>query len=140
MTVDPHWLIAMDEQPFNSPDNNILDLAFFHSLQACAWEMKEAQNVEGIIANVKRAYMEYDPRIINRAWLTYASCLNEIVLCQGNNNYKIPHMNKERLELWVSFRRGFQSMRRLLTSFKITAYLSEKRALCCTICVCEHPQ
>ena len=41
---------------------------------------------------------EFDPAKINRTWLTLQSCLNEILLNDGGNEYKIPHMNKAKLE------------------------------------------
>ena len=47
---------------------------------------------------VQNAYKSYPPTQINRVWLTMQSCYNEIIACRGGNNYKIPHMNKEKLE------------------------------------------
>ena len=44
------------------------------------------------------SYNEYPTNKINRIWLTYQSCLNEIIKCNGHNTYKILHMNKEKLE------------------------------------------
>jgi hypothetical protein len=38
------------------------------------------------------------PQKINRIWLTYQTCLNEIIKQHGGNDYKIPHMDKEKLE------------------------------------------
>jgi hypothetical protein len=35
---------------------------------------------------------------LNRVWVTLQSCMNEIIDDKGDNKYKIPHMNKERLE------------------------------------------
>ena len=31
-------------------------------------------------------------------WLTYMSCLNKIINHLGDNDYKIPHMNKSKME------------------------------------------
>ena len=44
------------------------------------------------------AFRTYPRVLINRTWLTLQSCLNEIIEKHGGNNYKIPHMSKERLE------------------------------------------
>ena len=35
---------------------------------------------------------------LNRVFVTLQSCLNEIIDCDGGNQHKIPHMNKDRLE------------------------------------------
>jgi len=43
-------------------------------------------------------YNEHPANKINRIWLTYQSCLNKIIKCNGHNTCKIPHMNKEKLE------------------------------------------
>jgi hypothetical protein len=50
-----------------------------------------------LIVNVLQAYDEYNPRTLDRVWLTHQSCLNEIIECYSDNNYKIPHLSKDRL-------------------------------------------
>ena len=56
-------------------------------------------NAQGeCIAQVLRAYDEFDPRKIEFGFLTLQCCLDEIIMCSnGGNQYKIPHMNKARL-------------------------------------------
>ncbi|XP_042035200.1 uncharacterized protein LOC121781540 [Salvia splendens] len=39
-----------------------------------------------------------DPRTLNRVFITLQSCLTAILQVHGKNDYKIPHMNKNRLE------------------------------------------
>ena len=51
-----------------------------------------------LIEKVKQAYEEYDPRKLNRMWLTHQQCMNETLKCNGGNEYKLPHMNKTKLE------------------------------------------
>ena len=36
--------------------------------------------------------------MINRLWLTHMAVMNETLNCDGDNTYKLPHMNKDRLD------------------------------------------
>lgn len=84
-------------QPANSPDTNVLDLGFFRSLQA-KYYMSNPKTAFEIIQFVQKAFEEYKPADLNRIWLTYHTCLDEIIKCHGNNTYKIPHCGKSKLE------------------------------------------
>jgi hypothetical protein len=89
--------VLLYTQPANSPDCNINDLGFFRALQAL-YQKSTPSNVGEIIAYVQQAYQDYDHRKINRIWLSLQCCFNEIINHLGDNDYKIPHMQKERLE------------------------------------------
>jgi len=89
--------IALCQQPANSPDTNINDLGLFRALQTMAWK-KTADDIPNLIQNVMTAHLECPTNRINRVWLTLMSCLNETIKHGGDNDYKIPHMNKDRLE------------------------------------------
>ena len=89
--------IKLVAQPANSPDVNVNDLGFFNALQAMYHSYCPMNSLE-LIEMVTMCYNEYPTNKINRIWLTYQSCLNEIIKCNGHNNCKIPHMNKDRLE------------------------------------------
>jgi len=89
--------IVLVTQPPNSPDVNINDLGFFNALQSMHHSYCPMNSLE-LIEMVTMCYNEYPTNKINRIWLTYQSCLNEIIKCNGHNNYKIPHMNKDKLE------------------------------------------
>jgi len=89
--------IKLVTQPANSPDVNINDLGFFNALQAMYHSYCPMNSLE-LIEMVTMCYNEYPTNKINRIWLTYQSCLNEIIKCNGHNNYKIPHMGKDKLE------------------------------------------
>ncbi|XP_042032594.1 uncharacterized protein LOC121779336 [Salvia splendens] len=84
-------------QPPNSPDTNILDLGFFRAIQSLK-DKKACSNVDELLQNVSMAYEELTPQTLNKVFLTLQSVLSEILEVQGGNNYKIPHMNKDRLE------------------------------------------
>jgi hypothetical protein len=83
-------------QPANSPDTNILDLGFFRAIQSANDEVNLDET--SLIDHVQRVYDEYPREKINRSWLTLQLCMNMTIEDYGGNNYKIPHLGKERLE------------------------------------------
>jgi hypothetical protein len=89
--------IELVTQPANSPDTNVNDLAFFNSLQAAYYDHAPTNSFE-LIEFVKKAHAEFPISKLKRIWLTYQSCLNEIINNNGGNFYKIPHMGKAKME------------------------------------------
>ena len=47
---------------------------------------------------VDEALDEFPSDKLNRIWLTLHSVMNEILKHDGGNDYKIPHLNKEKME------------------------------------------
>jgi hypothetical protein len=105
---EEHWLYALDmcgvlgkiylyTQPANSPDTNLNDLGFFAALQA-QYRKEAPRNAGEIIAMVEQAYDDFPSYKINRIWLSYMQCLNEIIVSNGENDYKLGHMGKAQLE------------------------------------------
>jgi len=103
---DDPWFEEMEElglseqiklvaQPPNSPDVNVNDLGFFNALQAMCHSCCPVNSLE--LMEMATVCCNEHPTD-NRIWLTCQSCLNEIVKCNGHNNYKIPHMGKDKLE------------------------------------------
>jgi hypothetical protein len=76
---------------------NCLDLGFFASLQSLTFN-RVSRNLDELIDNVIKEFQEYDITLLNRVYLTLQSCLIEVMKAGGGNRYKIPHMNKERLQ------------------------------------------
>jgi hypothetical protein len=106
--TDPYLMEALEDlglmekvsiytQPPNSPDLSICDLGLFNALQA-AYYRKAPANAVQLIQCVEQTYNEYPPDKINRIFITLQSVFNEILYHHGGNEYKIPHMNKDRLE------------------------------------------
>ena len=89
--------IRLVNQPPNSPDMNCLDLGFFASLQSLTHN-RISRNMDELIENVHKEYRDYNPNTLNRVFLTLQGCYIEVMRANGGNKYKIPHMNKERLE------------------------------------------
>jgi len=89
--------ICIMNQPANSHDMNCLDLGFFASLQSLT-DRTTSRNMDELIVNVINEYENYNPVLLNRVFLTLQGCMIEVMKDNGGNRYKIPHMNKERLE------------------------------------------
>ena len=56
------------------------------------------KNEEELIQSVQHAYTTYLRKRLNRTWLTLQSVFNQIILCNGDNDYNIEHLLKEKLE------------------------------------------
>jgi hypothetical protein len=82
-------------QAANSPDVNLNDLGFFRAIQS-ATTMPMEDKIQ-LITHVKQAYDNYPHDKINYCWLTLMSIFNCIIEDGGGNNYKIPHLGKEKL-------------------------------------------
>jgi hypothetical protein len=76
---------------------NHLDLTFFRALQYKQWDNGFALEIDGLIKQVTRAYKESPSWKIDFGFLTLQSCLQEIIMSNCGNEYKIPHIGKERL-------------------------------------------
>ena len=83
-------------QAANSPDVNLLDLVFFGAIQS--FNDAAPKNEEDLIKSVQLAYNNYPRTKLNRMWLTLQSVFNQIILCNGDNEYDIQHLSKEKLE------------------------------------------
>jgi hypothetical protein len=89
--------VTLYTQPAQSPDLNVNDLGFFASLQSMYYKTAPTDALE-LIDKVETCFNNYHVNKLNRIWLTLQSCMNEIIEEKGENKYKIPHMNKARLE------------------------------------------
>jgi hypothetical protein len=92
-----NWQIRLLTQPAQSPDTNTLDLSFFGSLQSAQWNHGFAVDMDGLIAQVIKACVEFCPRKIEFGFLMLQSCHGEILISNGNNAHEIPRMGKETL-------------------------------------------
>jgi hypothetical protein len=89
-----NWRFHLKEQPANSPDTNVLDLGFFASIQSMQWRKEPVTTIDGLIVLVLDAWDAYDPRTLERVWITHQTCLNEVISCYGDNDYVLPHLGK----------------------------------------------
>ena len=86
--------IKLVNQPPNSPDTNILDLGFFASIQSLQ-DRTRARTIDDLISEVQTAWAAADAAKLGKVWTTLQSCHEQIVLCGGENTYKIPHLGKD---------------------------------------------
>jgi hypothetical protein len=75
----------------------VCDLGFFWTLQSEQWKLPCAKTVDELIEQVEQAFHALDPKSIDCNFLTLQSCLDEIVKRHGSNEYKIPHLGKNKL-------------------------------------------
>ena len=80
----------------NSPDVDLLDLGFFQAIQS--FNDAAPKNEEELIQSEQDAYTNYPRKRLNWTWLTLHSVFNQIILCNGDNDYNIKHLLKEKLE------------------------------------------
>jgi hypothetical protein len=90
------WDVALVQQPPNSPDCNTLDLAFFRAIQSLQHTTPSA-NIDELIANVLLAYKNLPLEVCQKVWTTAQMVMNEIILCKGDNKYKLPHAGKDKI-------------------------------------------
>jgi hypothetical protein len=57
-----------------------------------------AKNYIELIKMLEDAYRNHALESLNRIWLSPQSVMNKIIEERGDNKFKIPHMNKDRLE------------------------------------------
>ena len=56
------------------------------------------RNKEELIQAVSMAYDNYPQHKLNHTWLTLQCCVNQLILHNGDNDYNIEHISKEKLE------------------------------------------
>jgi len=89
--------VMVREQPANSPDLNVLDLGVFRALQSCQF-CNAPKDLIQLIVQTKETYKKFPSCSLDDVWLTLQTCMNDIVENDGDNNYKITHMSKRKLE------------------------------------------
>jgi hypothetical protein len=85
-------------QPPQSPDLNICDLSFFNSIQSLYYKIPGVNNVRSCVDAVAATFNAYEPKLLNRAFLSLFQNYNLVLQHEGSNKYQVPHMGKQRLE------------------------------------------
>ena len=83
-------------QALNSPNVSLLDLGFFRAIQS--FNDAVPKNKEELMQVVSAAYDSYLQNKINHTWLMLQCCFNQIILHNGDIDYNIEHILKEKLE------------------------------------------
>ena len=89
--------IKLLTQPANLPDMNLNDNGLFNALQA-TYKRYAPRNAREMIDAVMDVWKKYPPKKINHMWLTLQTNFDDIIQHGGDNNYKIRHLNKNKLE------------------------------------------
>ncbi|XP_021717632.1 uncharacterized protein LOC110685409 [Chenopodium quinoa] len=84
-------------KPAQSPDLNVLDLGLFRSIQSLQY-LSFPCNLDELVEKVIESYDTFNPKVNKYIWVTLQRCMIKILKGQGWNKYKIPHMNKNKLE------------------------------------------
>ena len=87
----------MVKQTPQSPDLNVLDLGYFHSIQILK-QTKVYREVDDLVSAVVESYVEQDNRKLVNICMTWKIVMLEIIKVGGDNTYVIPHINKAKLE------------------------------------------
>ncbi|CAM9901585.1 unnamed protein product, partial [Pylaiella littoralis] len=86
--------IELINQPPNSPDTNILDLGFFASIQSLQ-DRCRARTTDDLLHEVEVAWAATDPAKLGKVWTSLQACMEQTLLCDGDNTYKLPHLSKD---------------------------------------------
>jgi transposase-like protein len=89
--------IELTYQPPNSPDLNVLDLGYFNSIQALQ-QQQQSTTIEDLIESVEESFRNLHLNKLDNVFLTLQTVMDQVILHDGSNNYRIPHMNKEKLQ------------------------------------------
>lgn len=89
--------IHLVSQPPNNLDTNVLGLGFFRAIQFIQHE-QSPRTVDELIDAVKYAFEVFEPRLLNHVFLSLQYMMIEIMKNGGDNNFKLPHVGKERME------------------------------------------
>jgi hypothetical protein len=91
------WEISLFNQPANSPDLNMNDLAFFVSSKAGYWK-DPARTIGGMIVKIAEIYVNYLGEKLSSGFMTLQVVMNQIIEHDGGNEFWLGHIGKERLK------------------------------------------
>ncbi|KAH7835801.1 hypothetical protein Vadar_029964 [Vaccinium darrowii] len=88
--------IRLSLQPPSSPDMNVLDLGFFREIQSLQHQ-EAPTTIDELVSAVDKSFEEQSSQSLNQVFLSWQACMVEVMKNFGGNNYKLPHMGKDRL-------------------------------------------
>ncbi|KAM3298848.1 hypothetical protein ACQJBY_040369 [Aegilops geniculata] len=89
--------IRLLQQPPNSPELNCLDLCFHNSLQSLT-DCRSPTNIQELVQGVEEEFENYDPDKLHRSFITLEAVMFEVMKDKGGNQYKLPHLHKDRFQ------------------------------------------
>jgi hypothetical protein len=91
------WEISLFNQPANSPDLDMNDLAFFVSSKAEYWK-DPARTIGGMIRKMAEIFDNYPGEKLSSGFMTLQVVMNQINEHHGGNEFRLGHIGKARLE------------------------------------------
>ncbi|CAM9411078.1 unnamed protein product, partial [Discosporangium mesarthrocarpum] len=89
--------IILESRSANSPDLNVNDLGFFHSIQQLKEDVGVLSSPENLVEAAVEALDVYPRETLDRVWQSLFAVLGEVLGSNGDNGYKLPHLGKENL-------------------------------------------
>ncbi|KAF0738491.1 hypothetical protein Ae201684P_019209 [Aphanomyces euteiches] len=91
----PGLEVVVRNQPARSPDFNVLDLGYFASIQALQ-QKRRVKNIRQLVDIVEESFHALGEEKLENVFSTLTSVMEQSMLVDGGNNYKIPHQGKEK--------------------------------------------
>ncbi|CAM9762255.1 unnamed protein product, partial [Discosporangium mesarthrocarpum] len=88
--------IILETQPFNSPDLNVNDLDFFHSIQLLEEDVG-LTTAEALVEAMLEAFDIYPKETLGCVWCVWCSLFTTLG-SKGDNSDKIPRSGKEQAQ------------------------------------------
>ncbi|CAN0504955.1 unnamed protein product, partial [Discosporangium mesarthrocarpum] len=88
--------IILETPPANSPDLNVNDLGFFHSIQQVKEDVGVSSPEDPVEATME-TFDVYPRETLERVWRSLFAVLGEVLGSKGDNSYKVLHLGKENL-------------------------------------------
>ena len=73
-----------------------MDLGFVNATQALQHQ-KAPSTIDELVTHVQEAYWEQPTKTVNSIFLTLQKVMESIMVEEGRNTFKLPHMGKEHL-------------------------------------------
>ena len=102
--MDSGLNIQFVKHPPQSPDLNVLDLGYFHSMKSLN-QTKVCHELEDLVSAVVSSYVELDNMKFVNIWMTWKLVMLEIIKVGRYSTCVIPHINKAKLEKEVLVRK-----------------------------------
>ena len=83
-------------QPAQSPDLNVLDLGYFRAREALQ-QKRQANTIEELIEAVEDSFEALKRITLKKVFITHQTMVEQVILHEGSNDFKIKHLNKDKI-------------------------------------------
>ena len=87
-------IITVIQQPAQSPDTNVNDLAVYRSLESQVRKNQRGESVmdkERLVSSVTAAWRNCSPDILEKSFTMKTKVLDSIIEHEGGNDFDLPH-------------------------------------------------